>query len=260
MRSRRSVKSSPSYEKYNGPCRAWPSPVSSSASAESDVVTPSYSTCRSSTTVALLDASPANTTSSPGFSPTIENLNGARRCLMRASSASCSSTICSPVGVTRAACPPCRRCGRESSASGLRPAWSSPTTTILWHVFTRPSGKRKRPRNTAMPPISGANSPRASWSVSCGREDHRTLSALQGKSRDGVATNGWRRSGLPQGWQCHKNRAGCPKADTQVGISGHLARKADLGIGRRIPRPVFAAPKGVPFSPEKTCATVRPMC
>ena len=67
-------------------------------------------------------------------------------------------------------------------------------------------------------------------------------------------------SGLPQGWQCHKNRAGCPKADTQVGISGHLARKADLGIGRRIPRSVFAAPKGVPFSPEKTRATVRPMC
>ena len=31
------------------------------------------------------------------------------------------------------------------------------------------------------------------------------MSALQGKSRDGVATNGWRRSGLPQGWQCHKN-------------------------------------------------------
>ena len=77
------------------------------------------------------------------------------------------------------------------------------------------------------------------------------MSALQGKSRDGVATNGWRRSGLPQGWQCHKNRAGCPKADTQVGISGHLAR---------IPRSVFAAPKGAPFSPEKTCATVRPMC
>ena len=69
------------------------------------------------------------------------------------------------------------------------------------------------------------------------------MSALQGKSRDGVATNGWRRSGLPQGWQCHKNRAGCPKADTQVGISGHLARKADLGIGRRIPRSVFAAPQ-----------------
>ena len=89
------------------------------------------------------------------------------------------------------------------------------------------------------------------------------MSALQGKSRDGVATNGRRRSGLPQGWQCHKNRAGCPKADTQVGISGHLARKADLGIGRRIPRSVFAAPKGVPFSPEKLaqpsgeCARVR---
>ena len=86
------------------------------------------------------------------------------------------------------------------------------------------------------------------------------MSALQDKSRDGVATNGWRRSGLPQGWQCHKNRAGCPKADTQVGISGHLARKADLGIGRRIPRSVFAASKGVFFSPEKTRATVRPMC
>lgn len=89
------------------------------------------------------------------------------------------------------------------------------------------------------------------------------MSALQGKSRDGVATNGWRRSGLPQGWQCHKNRAGCPKADTQVGISGHLARKADLGIGRRIPGSVFAAPKGVPFSSEKLvqpsdrCARVR---
>lgn len=81
------------------------------------------------------------------------------------------------------------------------------------------------------------------------------MSALQGKSRDGVATNGWRRSGLPQGWQCHKNRAGCPKADTQVGISGHLARKADLGIGRRIPRSVFAVPKGVSFSPEKLAQT-----
>lgn len=77
------------------------------------------------------------------------------------------------------------------------------------------------------------------------------MSALQGKSRDGVATNGWRRSGLPQGWQCHKNRAGCPKADTQVGISGHLARKADLGIGRRIPRSVFAAPSDAAVRPSR---------
>lgn len=128
-----------------------------------------------------------------------------RRCLGRASSASCSSTI----WVTSLARTKARWCLRELSVMSL------------------------------------------------------PMSALQGKSRDGVATNGWRQSGLPQGWQCHKNRPGCPKADTQVGISGHLARKADSGIGRRIPRPVFAALKGVPFSPEKLvqpsgrCARVR---
>lgn len=91
-------------------------------------------------------------------------------------------------------------------------------------------------------------------------EAYRLQLATEDGEEAGVATNGLRRSGLPQGWQCHKNRAGCPKADTQVGISGHLARKADLGIGRRIPRSVFAAPKGVPFSPEITCAVVWGMC
>lgn len=183
-----------------------------------------------------------------------------RRCLVRASSASCSSMICSPVGVTLCSLPSVpemrARILGERAETSMVIAYNHDSLARVYEAL----GKRKRPRNTAMPPISGANLPRASWPVSCGREDHRTLSALQGKSRDGVATNGWRRSGLPQGWQCHKNRAGCPKADTQVGISGHLARKADLGIGRRIPRSVFAAPKGVPFSPEKTRANVRSMC
>ena len=153
---------------------------------------------------------------------------------------------------------------------------SALTVTMERSLGERPSRFQTSPKRTSSLrwANSGANSPRTSWPAVClmvmllpflmvcpRREERASRLGCRGRllwacgprlvvektlglgvcsSARGITEPS--QNGADAKWGRHKNRAGCPKADTQVGICG--------AAGRCRPS----------FSPEKTRANVRPMC